>query len=247
MTSSNRVRPRLAFSATPRVDSVLEPPSCSYVTVVQEKRGQFKSKSTGTASWSTIREADPGLDPRATAADDDDGAAEPEREDEKPVVVATTSRGGLQSAADLKAEQIRLEQEREQKRLLAAQRERERKRRDGEDHDDDEPGEGHGVTVYRDSSGRKIDLKLQKAEEAKRKRQELEREMAKMEWGKGLVQREDRERQKLEAEKLKRKGVARYADDAEMNDELKEVERWNDPAANFLTVSLQSLWPMTSA
>ena len=28
----------------------------------------------------------------------------------------------------------------------------------------------------------------------------------------------------------------RYADDEEMNDELREVERWNDPAANFLTV-----------
>lgn len=149
-----------------------------------------------------------------------------------------TSRGGLQSAADLKAEQIRLEAEKERKRL-AAEKERERKKRekmrDGDD--DDEEGEGQDVTVYRDSSGRKIDLKLQKAEEAKRKRQELEREMAKMEWGKGLVQRQDKEKAKLEAEKLKKKGVARYADDQEMNDELREVERWNDPAANFLTVS----------
>lgn len=33
----------------------------------------------------------------------------------------------------------------------------------------------------------------------------------------------------------------RYADDAEMNDELKEVERWNDPAANFLTVRALTL------
>lgn len=28
--------------------------------------------------------------------------------------------------------------------------------------------------------------------------------------------------------------LARYADDVEMNDELKERERWNDPAAGFL-------------
>lgn len=28
----------------------------------------------------------------------------------------------------------------------------------------------------------------------------------------------------------------RYADDEDMNNELKEQERWNDPAANFLTV-----------
>lgn len=29
----------------------------------------------------------------------------------------------------------------------------------------------------------------------------------------------------------------RYADDADMNREMREVERWNDPAAAFLTVS----------
>ena len=31
--------------------------------------------------------------------------------------------------------------------------------------------------------------------------------------------------------------VCRYADDAELNQELKEKVRWNDPAAGFLTVS----------
>lgn len=29
----------------------------------------------------------------------------------------------------------------------------------------------------------------------------------------------------------------RYADDEDLNEELKEKERWNDPAAGFLTVS----------
>ncbi|GAA6022232.1 hypothetical protein JCM11491_001674 [Sporobolomyces phaffii] len=199
--------------------------------VVEERRGHFKAKSGPSSTWSTIRESDPSLEPARKSP------TPPEAEDEKPVVVAP--RGGLQSAADLRAEQARHEQEQERKRI-AAEKERERKRRekkragDGDD-DDEHEGEGQDVTVYRDSSGRKIDLKLQKAEEAKRKRQELEREMAKMEWGKGLVQREDKERAKREAEKLAKKGVARYADDAEMNDELKEVERWNDPAANFLT------------
>lgn len=32
----------------------------------------------------------------------------------------------------------------------------------------------------------------------------------------------------------------RYANDADMNRELKEVSRWNDPAANFLTVRFSS-------
>ncbi|GAA5993525.1 hypothetical protein JCM5350_008190 [Sporobolomyces pararoseus] len=203
--------------------------------VVEERRGQFKAKSNTNSTWSTIRESTTTTKPKSPTREE----LEPELEDEKPAIVETSSRGGLQSAADLKAEQIRLEAEKEKKRLLA-ERERERlrkkKRQQGQGEEEDaEEGEGQDVTVYRDSSGRKIDIKLQKAEEAKRKRQELEKEMAKMEWGKGLVQREDKEKAKLEAEKLKKKGVARYADDQEMNDELREVERWNDPAANFLT------------
>ena len=88
---------------------------------------------------------------------------------------------------------------------MKAERELAKRRARGEVEEEEE-GQ---TTIYRDSSGRKIDMKLQKAEEAKRKRQEMEQEMAKMEWGKGLVQREDKERQKREAEKLKMKGVAR--------------------------------------
>jgi pre-mRNA-splicing factor CWC26 len=32
-------------------------------------------------------------------------------------------------------------------------------------------------------------------------------------------------------------GFARYADDKDLNEELKAQDRWNDPAAAFLTVS----------
>jgi hypothetical protein len=39
----------------------------------------------------------------------------------------------------------------------------------------------------------------------------------------------------------------RYANDASLNRELKEVSRWNDPAANFLTVSPNPLSRMISA
>lgn len=33
--------------------------------------------------------------------------------------------------------------------------------------------------------------------------------------------------------------TVRYADDAAMNREMRQVERWNDPAAEFLTVSVE--------
>ncbi|KAG6813397.1 hypothetical protein H0H92_011374 [Tricholoma furcatifolium] len=92
-------------------------------------------------------------------------------------------------------------------------------------------------TVYRDASGRKIDTKAARAEAARLKREREEKEAQKMEWGKGLVQREEKEKERLELERLKGKKFARHADDADLNEELKAKELWNDPAAAFLTKS----------
>ncbi|KAF9004007.1 Pre-mRNA-splicing factor of RES complex-domain-containing protein [Cyathus striatus] len=92
-------------------------------------------------------------------------------------------------------------------------------------------------TVYRDASGRKIDTKAAKAEAARLKREREEKEAKKMEWGKGLVQREEQEKRKQELEKQRGKAFARYADDKDLNEELKSKELWNDPAAAFLTAS----------
>jgi pre-mRNA-splicing factor CWC26 len=91
-------------------------------------------------------------------------------------------------------------------------------------------------TVYRDASGRKIDMKLEKAEAARKKREREEREAQKMQWGKGLVQRDETERRKEEEERIRQRGFARYADDEELNRAQKEKDRWNDPAAAFMTV-----------
>jgi len=93
-------------------------------------------------------------------------------------------------------------------------------------------------TVYRDASGRKIDMKAEKAEAARRKREAEEKEAKKMEWGKGLAQREEKERERAVMEKERHKGFARHADDMDLNEEQKTKELWNDPAAAFLTVRL---------
>ncbi|ESK94721.1 cell cycle control protein [Moniliophthora roreri MCA 2997] len=90
-------------------------------------------------------------------------------------------------------------------------------------------------TVYRDVSGRKIDTKAARAEAARKKREKEEQEAKKMEWGKGLVQREDGEKKKRELEKQRNLPFARRADDADLNEEQKAKELWNDPAAAFLT------------
>ncbi|KDQ08658.1 hypothetical protein BOTBODRAFT_37809 [Botryobasidium botryosum FD-172 SS1] len=97
------------------------------------------------------------------------------------------------------------------------------------------PTEQEMETVYRDTSGRKIDTKAERAEAARKKREWEEKQAEKMEWGKGLVQREEKERQRLEAEKEKSRPMARFVDDAELNEDQKAQDRWNDPAAAFLS------------
>ncbi|KAJ7496988.1 Pre-mRNA-splicing factor of RES complex-domain-containing protein [Mycena latifolia] len=90
-------------------------------------------------------------------------------------------------------------------------------------------------TVYRDATGKKINTKAARAEAARLKREREEKEAQKMEWGKGLVQRDEAEKRKEELEKQRGKKFARYADDADLNEEMKAKELWNDPAAQFLT------------
>lgn len=163
----------------------------------------------------------------AAAADEDSGWATlqegikaespPPAADEQPMVVEEESRpftGGLVTAKQLKKALPKAKATEATKEEIAAAQE----------------------TVYRDSTGKKIDTKAARAEAARLKREREEKEAQKMEWGKGLVQREDQEKRKAELEKQKGKAFARYADDADLNEELKAKELWNDPAAAFLSV-----------
>ncbi|KAI1312616.1 hypothetical protein EDD11_002925 [Mortierella claussenii] len=95
-------------------------------------------------------------------------------------------------------------------------------------------------TVYRDAQGRKIDRVQEKIEKAEAARREIEKQERMMEWGKGIVQREEEASRKKREEEEKLKPLARFKDDEELNEELKERERWNDPAAMFLSVTKKS-------
>jgi pre-mRNA-splicing factor CWC26 len=178
--------------------------------VVEKDRG-FKKRRVDSG-WATIQEG-------ASAAEEE--ATEPA--DEQPMVVdvqtdagAQPFVGGLVSAQDLRkvlSPSTAPVVSGTQAEMAAAQE-----------------------TVYRDAQGRKIDTGVARAEAARRKREREEKEALMMEWGKGLVQREEREKMREAMEKGKGKGFSRYADDKEMNEELKAKELWNDPAATFLTV-----------
>ena len=96
-------------------------------------------------------------------------------------------------------------------------------------------GQGGGETIYRDASGRIINIGMKRAEARREAEEKVRREREEVEAMKGDVQRGERERRKGELEGAKYLTVARGADDVEMNEELKERQRWGDPMAGYAT------------
>ncbi|KAK2629584.1 hypothetical protein QTJ16_000404 [Diplocarpon rosae] len=89
-------------------------------------------------------------------------------------------------------------------------------------------------TVYRDATGRRIDISMRRQEARREADAKLLKEREELEAQKGDVQRAAKEKRREDLDEARFMPVARGIDDVEMNDELKEVERWNDPAAQFL-------------
>lgn len=132
--------------------------------------------------------------------------------------------GGLRTAA-----QLREDTERE----LAEQRSP--SPAEGEERPD------HTETVHRDVTGRIIDVKKLQEEEKRKEEEERRKEAERKEWTKGMVQRRDREEKRRLEKKMAEADVGRSKDDVRMNKEMKEEERWNDPAAAFLTARINSI------
>lgn len=89
-------------------------------------------------------------------------------------------------------------------------------------------------TVYRDKTGKKVDMEAQKAESIVLKKLEEAKQEAKMDWGSGLIQKEERLKKHEILLKEKTRGLATYADDLERNDEMKGKMRWGDTMASQL-------------
>jgi pre-mRNA-splicing factor CWC26 len=91
------------------------------------------------------------------------------------------------------------------------------------------------TTIYRDASGRIINVAMARREAARKAEEEERKKKEEEKAARGDVQNEMREEAKQRLADAKYITVARDKDDEEMNHELKEVRRWNDPAAGFLT------------
>ncbi|KAI0350897.1 hypothetical protein OH77DRAFT_1430518 [Trametes cingulata] len=178
--------------------------------VAEDRRFKKRQRTDPDSGWQTIQEGAGG------------SKTPPPAEDEQPQVVMQEDepfKGGLLTSAQLKKKLPKHRPQEAQKSAEEAAAER----------------AAAQETVYRDASGRKVDIAAERAEAARLKREREEKEAKKMEWGKGLVQREEAEKRRKEEEAMRSRAFARTADDAELNEELRAQERWNDPAAAFLT------------
>lgn len=183
-------------------------------------------------SWKTVGNGGNGQDKDDSAAAADaiiaSAAAENDAaraaDDEMPIVedsqgVAKMSDGthaGLQSAAAVSA-QLRRRQQEEREDF-------ERHRKNAKEEE----------TVYRDATGRRIDISMKRAEARRVAAEAEEKERLAIESLKGDVQQENARRRKEELEDAKLMTFARKADDEDMNRELKEQSRWNDPMTQFM-------------
>lgn len=90
-------------------------------------------------------------------------------------------------------------------------------------------------TIYRDASGRIINVAMKRAEARRAEEEAEKKKLEETEALKGDVQRLQKEQRRQDVKDAKYMGISRYADDVEMNEEMKDRGRWNDPAAQFLT------------
>uniref|UniRef100_A0A2K5QBH1 BUD13 homolog n=1 Tax=Cebus imitator TaxID=2715852 RepID=A0A2K5QBH1_CEBIM len=92
----------------------------------------------------------------------------------------------------------------------------------------------YAETVFRDKSGRKRNLKLERLEQRRKAEKDSERDELYAQWGKGLAQSRQQQQNVEDAMKEMQKPLARYIDDEDLDKMLREQEREGDPMANFI-------------
>lgn len=145
-------------------------------------------------------------------------------EDDGVVKMGDGTHAGLQSAAAVSAQMERRKRE-ERARWDAEEAASGRKK----------GKKGEEETVYRDATGRRIDISMRRAEARKEADAAAAKERAEKEAQLGDVQIAAKAARREALEEARFMPMARTVDDEDMNRELKEKDRWNDPAAMFLT------------
>lgn len=95
-------------------------------------------------------------------------------------------------------------------------------------------------TIYRDASGRRIDIALAKLEKARELKQLQEKQKKERDMSSGLVQQQEKAAQRKGLEDVRKEGFSRYVGNTESETLYKNRSRWNDPAAGFLSTTRTS-------
>ncbi|CAK7271285.1 Pre-mRNA-splicing factor cwc26 [Sporothrix epigloea] len=157
-----------------------------------------------------------------------------------PVLMSDGTHAGLQSAATVTAQLERRRREERDQYERERQEKRERRKRKREEQgggggdDPDDRSEGEEEVVYRDATGRRVDVALRRHEARQAAAAAEQKERDAKEALLGDVQREQAKQRREELADAALLPLARGADDEEMNRELKAQSRWNDPMAAFL-------------
>lgn len=200
-------------------------PAHSDLSPVSGSSAEFRK--TKTNHWQTVGAPAPSSSDQA-AADAIIAAAAAEAtarnlaDDDAAVVdsamMESGAHAGLQSADQVTAQLARKQAE-----------ERRRFQREGDAHT------GRGAeTIYRDASGRVINVAMARAEARAKAEDDAAKKAAAVEAQRGDVQRAERVQRREQLDEAKFLPVARFADDEALNRELKDQPRWDDPARAFL-------------
>ncbi|KAF4098571.1 BUD13 homolog [Onychostoma macrolepis] len=89
-------------------------------------------------------------------------------------------------------------------------------------------------TIFRDKSGKRRDLELERVELGKKAGEKAEKDEKYAQWGKGLAQEEMQQQNLIDAMRETQKPLARHIDDVDLDRMLREQEREGDPMAAML-------------
>ncbi|KAI0381953.1 Pre-mRNA-splicing factor of RES complex-domain-containing protein [Hypomontagnella monticulosa] len=179
--------------------------------------GASTSTSTSTPQTQDDDTASKEADAILASAAAETAAAGTAADDAPAVLMSDGTHAGLQSAATVSAQ-------------LEARRAAER----AEYERSSSGKKGEAETIYRDATGRRVDVSMKRAELRREAQEAAAREAAKKEALRGEVQIEAARQRREQLEDARVMAVARHADDEDMNAEMKEQVRWGDTMARFI-------------
>jgi pre-mRNA-splicing factor CWC26 len=148
---------------------------------------------------------------------------EPKVEVKDEVFLPSGIRAGLQSAAQVQ-EDIERKKRREQKEMELLEA-------------------APSDTVYRDATGRIIDVRTKRSETKREEMEKSLRETRIKEMNQGVVQREQARLAKERLDQMRGSSLHVTEDDDILNEDLRSIERFNDPVAKFLKKSTSRSLP----